>query len=172
MQIEIHRGIFLGPGNFAAVVMPERQMAGALNSTEEIRRFLFRYIGGNYSRLLSGLHRSSKNLEVCRAFTAHHLLALVREAGHTVIFVEHDPELFTGTREMVEPVAHALADAGREALVILYTPVPDRTFFALAERAGRFIEVCADPGLCLPPRSPRQYGLRSSGSGQKTLEVL
>jgi len=171
MQIEIHRNIFLGPGNFAAVVMPERQMAESLNRTEEIRRFLFLYIGGNYSRLLSGLHRSSKNLEVCRAFTAHQLLALVREAGHTVIFVEHDPELFTGTREMLDPVAGALADAGRESLVILYTPVPDRTFLALARRAGRFIEICADLDRCPPSRSPRQYGPRSSGSGQQTLEV-
>jgi len=172
MQIEIHRGIFLVPGTFAAVVMPERQMAGALNGTEEIRRFLFLYIGGNYSRLLSGLHRSSKNLEVSRAFTAHQLLALVREAGQTVIFIEHDPELFTGAREMVEPVARALADAGRESLVILYAPVPDRTFLALAHRAGRYIEICADPGLSPPPRSARQYRSHSPGSGQQKLEVV
>jgi len=172
MQIEIRRGIFLQPGSFAAVVMPERQMAAALNNTAEIQRFLFLYIGGNYSRLLSGLHRSSKNLEICRAFTAHQFLALVREAGHTALFVEHDPELFTGTHGMLGPAADALADAGRESLVILYTPVPDRTFLALARRAGRFIEICAaeDPSPQSPGVRPRIP--RSSGTGQRTLEVL
>jgi len=171
MQIEIRKGIFLQPGCFAAVVLPARQMAGILNSSAEIRRFLFLYVGGNYSRVLSSLHRSSKNLEICRAFTAHQLLSLVREAGHTVIFVEHDPELFEEVREMLDPVAEALADAGRESLVILYTPVPERTFFALARRAGRYIEIYADDEPHLPSRNGRQYGLRPPGSRQRTLEV-
>ena len=171
MQIEIRKGISLQPGSFAAVVLPVRQMAGALNSSAEIRRFLFLYVGGNYSRVLSGLHRTSKNLEICRAFTAHQLLTLVREACHTVIFVEHDPSLFDGAAEMLDPVAGALADAGRESLVILYTPVPERTFFALARRAGRYIEIYADDEPHLPSRNGRQYGPQPSGTGQRTLEV-
>ncbi|HVP96035.1 hypothetical protein [Methanoregula sp.] len=171
MQIEIRRGISLQPGSFSAVVLPVKQMVGALNSSAEIRRFLFLYIGGNYSRVLPGLDRTSQNLEICRAFTAHQLLALVREAGHTVIFVEHDPGLFDGAEEMLDPVAGALADAGRESLVLLYTPVPDRPFFALARRAGRYIEVYADDEANPLSRTSRHYGLRPAGSGQRTLEV-
>ena len=41
---------------------------------------------------------------------------------------------------MLEPVAEALKEAGRESLVILYTPVADRTFPALAQKADRYIE--------------------------------
>lgn len=172
MQIEIRKGLALQPGTFAAVVVPEKAMAAALNSTADLKRFLFLYVGGNYSRILSCLDRTSKNLEVRRAFTAHQLFTILRETGHTVIFVEHDPELFDGAAAMVEPVAGALADAGRESLVILYTPVPDRTFFALARRAGRFVEICTEEELHPPyhiPRSARGSGMRPAG--QRTLEV-
>jgi len=172
MQIEIRRGLYLQPGTFAAIVVPEKAMAAALNSTADLKRFLFLYVGGNYSRILSCLDRSSKNLEVCRAFTAHQLFTIVKEAGHTVIFVEHDPELFDGAAAMIDPVAGALADAGRESLVILYTPVPDRTFFALARRAGRFVEICTEEGPHPQypiPRSARESGMRPVG--QRTLEV-
>lgn len=172
MQIEIRRGLSLQPGSFSAVIAPERQIVAALNSNADLKRFLFLYIGGNYSRILSGLDRTSKNFEVCRAFTAHQLFTLIREAGHTVVFIEHDPELFDGADAMLDPVAGALADAGRESLVLLYTPVADRTFMALARRAGRFIEICADQEARPPlhiPRSARQCGARPAG--QRTLEV-
>jgi len=172
MQIEIRKGLALQPGTFAAVVVPEKAMAAALNNTVDLRRFLFLYVGGNYSRILSCLDRTSKNLEVRRAFTAHQLFTILREAGHTVIFVEHDPELFDGAASMAEPVAGALADAGRESLVILYSPVPDRTFFALARRAGRFVEICTEEEPHPPyriPRSVRESGMRPAG--QRTLEV-
>jgi DNA polymerase I len=173
MQIEIRKGLYLQPGTFAAIVVPEKAMAAALNGTADLKRFLFLYVSGNYSRILSGLDRASKNLEVRRAFTAHQLLTILREAGHTVIFVEHDPELFDGAAAMIDPVAGALADAGREALVILYTPVPDRTFFALARRAGRFVEICTDAKPYQQyhiPRSARESGMRQAG--QRTLEVV
>jgi len=172
MQIEIRKGLALQPGTFAAVVVPEKAMAAALNNTVDLRRFLFLYIGGNYSRILSCLDRTSKNLEVRRAFTAHQLFTILRETCHTVIFVEHDPELFDGAASMAEPVAGALADAGRESLVILYSPVPDRTFFVLARRAGRFVEICTEEEPHPPyriPRSVRESGMRPAG--QRTLEV-
>lgn len=172
MQIEIRKGLALQPGTFAAVVVPEKAMAAALNSTTDLKRFLFLYVGGNYSRILSCLDRTSKNLEVRRAFTAHQLFTILRETGHTVIFVEHDPELFDGAAAMTEPVAGALADAGRESLVILYSPVPDRTFFALARRAGRFVEICTEEEPRQPyriPHSARESGMRPAG--QRTLEV-
>ena len=68
-------------------------------------------------------------------------LTTLREAGYTVVFVEHDPTLFDGAMNVIEPVSGALKDAGREALVMLYTPAVDRTFSALTRRADRYIEV-------------------------------
>jgi hypothetical protein len=45
--------------------------------------FLFLYVSGNYSRLLSSINRSSKNFEVRRAFTAHQLFTILK-VSHTV----------------------------------------------------------------------------------------
>ena len=61
---------------------------------------------------------------------------------------------------------------GRESLVILYTPVMDRTFSALARRADRYVEIVAAEAEGQPVRAARgmrQYGLRPAG--QRTLEV-
>jgi DNA polymerase I len=172
MQIEIRRGIALQPGTFNSVVAPEKEIVAAINTNTDLQRFLFLYIGGNDSRVLSGINRQSKNFDVRRAFTAHQLFTTLREAGHTVVFVEHDPALFDGAMAMLEPVAGALKDAGRESLVILYTPVADRTFFALARKADHFIEIYAVEETSNPirtTRTMRQYGLRPTG--QRTLEV-
>jgi len=172
MQIEIRRGITLQPGTFNAVVAPEKEIVTAINSNTDLQRFLFLYIGGNYSRILSGINRQSKNIDVQRAFTAHQLFTMLREAGHTVIFVEHDPSLFDGAIEMLEPVANALMESARESLVILYTPVVDRTFSALARKADRYIELIpieVNPNPIRTTRLMRQYGQRLNG--QRTLEV-
>jgi len=172
MQIEIRRGITLQPGTFNAVVAPEKEIIAAINSNTDLQRFLFLYIGGNYSRILSGINRQSKNFDVRRAFTAHQLFTTLREAGHTVIFIEHDPSLFDGAIAMLEPVAEALKEAGRDSLVILYTPVADRTFPALARKADRYIELIpidVNPHPLRTTRIMRQYGQRPKG--QRTLEV-
>ncbi len=172
MQIELRKGLALQPGTFNAVIASEKMMITAINSNADLQRFLFLYVGGNYSRILSGINRQSKNFDVRRGFTAHQLLTILREAGHTVVFVEHDPTLFDGEMDVIEPIAGALKDAGRGALVILYTPVADRTFSALARRADRYIEVVAvEPDLnhIRTTRLLRQNGLRPSG--QRTLEV-
>jgi len=172
MQIEIRRGITLQPGTFNAVVAPEKQIIAAINTNTDLQRFLFLYIGGNYSRVLSGINRQSKNFDVHRAFTAHQLFTSLREAGHTVVFVEHDPSLFDGATAMLEPVAEALKETGRDSLVILYTPVADRTFPALARKADRYIELIPIKATSNPIRTTRlmrQYGQRPNG--QRTLEV-
>jgi DNA polymerase I len=172
MQIEIRRGISLQPGTFNAVVAPEKEIVTAINSNTDLQRFLFLYIGGNYSRILSGINRQSRNFDVRRAFTAHQLFTTLREAGHTVVFVEHDPTLFDGAAAMLEPVAGALREVGRESLVIIYTPVVDRTFSALARKADHYIELIPIETNLNPTRTTRvmrQCGLRPSG--QRTLEV-
>jgi len=147
-------------------------MISAINSNADLQRFLFLYIGGNYSRILSGINRTSKNFNVQRAFTSHQLFTILREAGHTIVFVEHDPSLFDGAMDMIEPVADALREAGRESLVIIYTPVADRTFSALTRKANRYIEIVAVEPDRQPIRTShamRQCGLRPAG--QRTLEV-
>jgi DNA polymerase I len=58
--------------------------------------------------LQPGINRTSKNFDVHRAFTVHQLFTALREAAHTVVFVEHDPSLFDGAAAMLEPVAGAL----------------------------------------------------------------
>jgi len=141
MQIELRRGTTLYQGSYHAVIAPEAILISAINNNAELQRFLFLYIGGNYSRILSGINRASKTFEVRRAFTAHQLFSMLKEAAHTVILIEHDPTLFDGAETMLQPVAGALKDAGRESLVILYTPVMDRTFASLIRQADRIIEI-------------------------------
>jgi len=73
---------------------------------------------------------------------------------------------------MLEPVAEALKETGRDSLVILYTPVADRTFPALARKADRYIELIPIKATSNPIRTTRlmrQYGQRPNG--QRTLEV-
>jgi len=164
----------LYPGTYNAVIAPEKVMVSAINSNAELQRFLFLYVSGNYSRILSGVNRTSKNFDVQRAFTAHQLFSILKEAGHTVILVEHDPTLFEGAEKMLLPVAGALKDAGRESLVILYTPTIDRVFSSLMRRADRIIEIASADELSVrePVRNIRRQ--RNGGpimKGQRTLEV-
>lgn len=97
---------------------------------------------------------------------------MLREAAHTVVFIEHDPTLFDQAMNMLEPLAGTLKDLSRDSLVVLYTPVADRTFLALARRADRFIEfipIEEDRHPIRTSRLMRQCGLRLSG--QRSLEV-
>jgi len=172
MLIELSKGITLHPGSFTAVIAPEKKILNALNSNADLQRFLFLYVCGNYSRILSGISRTSNNFEVRRPFTADQLLTVIHEASHTIVFVEHDPTLFDGAERLFVPIASALKQAGREALVILWAPTSDRSFAALIRQADRIIEII--PEGPAPDRSgfasPRSY--RKGGvvpRAQKTL---
>lgn len=174
MQIEIRRGMYLNPGTFNAVIAPDQVLIDALNSNADLQRFLFLYIGGNYSRILSGINRTSKNFDVRRAFTAHQLFMMLREAGHTVILIEHDPSLFEGAEQMVIPVSQAMKDAARESLVILYTPFIDRIASSLIRQADRIIEITSADGFSFRKTAGAVRMQRSGGPlvrGQCTLEV-
>lgn len=175
MQIMLRKGITLRQGTFAAVIAPERVILAALKNNPELERFLFLFVCGNYSRLITHISRSSPNFEVRRPFTADQLLAVIREGGHTIVFIEHDGTLFESAERLVEPVSQALREAGRDALVVLYAPTMDWSFAALARGADRLIEIVGteDPG---PERfvQGRRAG-RSTGTpprGQTTLGVL
>lgn len=170
MVIELGGSTALHPCSFNAVIAPVAVLATALNTNADLRRFLFLYVSGNYSRLLTAINRSSKNFDVRRAFTAHQLVTILSEAGHTIVVVEHDPTLFEGAEATLPQIAGMLREAGRTALVILYAPAADCTFSALAAGADRIIEI-APAG----PAAGRSAGLcRDAGTflqTQRTLEV-
>ena len=174
MLIELSKGITLHPGSFTAVIAPEKKILSALNSNADLQRFLFLYVCGNYSRILSGISRTSNNFEVRRPFTADQLLTVINEASHTILFVEHDPTLFDGAERLFDPIASALKQAGREALVILWAPASDRSLAALIRQADRIIEIV--PEGPAPDRSgfANRRSCHKGGvvpRAQKTLEV-
>jgi hypothetical protein len=77
-------------------------------------------------------------------------------------------------RRCFDPVSGALKEAGRESLVILYTPVIDRRFSSLIRRVDRIIEIVSIEELSFldPFRSIRTQ--RNGGpllNGQRMLEV-
>lgn len=175
MQITIRKGITLRQGTFSAVIAPEQVILSALNGNPEIGRFLFLYVCGNYSRLVSQINRTSSNFEVCRPFTADQFLTVIREGGHTIVFIEHDATLFESAERLLEPAGSALREAGRDALVILYAPTMDRSFATLARNADRLIEIVRpeDAGVkqYLVPCRDGRHG-KNPAQGQTTLGVL
>ena len=175
MLIMLRKGITLQQGTFTAVIAPEEVILSALNDNPDLGRFLFLFLCGNYSRILSRITRTSSNFEIRRPFTADQLLTALKEASHTVIFIEHDPTLFDGAERLLVPVGAALRDAGHEALVILYSPAMDRPFAALARQADRVIEIVQDgePGYVGQYRGSRsgRHGI-SPEQSQKTLGVF
>ena len=175
MLIELRKGVTLQPGTFTAVISPVKVIVSALNTATDLQRFLFLYVSGNYSRLLSSINRSSRNFDVQRAFTAHQLFTILKEAGHTVILIEHDPTLFEGAESMLPQIGGMLKEAGRESLVILYAPAVDRSCAVLMRQADRIIEIvpAEDPAghpLCRSSRSHRTGGTQPYA--QRTLEVV
>ena len=173
MEFDLHPSVTLASGTFSALVAPVELVLAGLNDNPVLKRFLFLFICGNYSRLLSGINRRSVSIEVRRAFTAFQLLTILRESYHTIIFVEHDPGLYEGAGEEVIPqLAQAFKDAGQGSAVVLYTPVADRTFTGLAQRADRFFSLAPVPSP--PPQRVRRAGRvrypAGPPRGQTTLE--
>ena len=171
MQIEIRKGLVLKPGTYSAVICPESVITAALNSNADLQRFLFLYVSGNYSRILSGISRTSTNFEIRRAFTAHQLFTALREAAHTIVFVEHDPTLFDGATEMAGPVARGLKRVGPGIACRplhtgtrqdLFCPGPDRR--PLCRDRGRRDRRHADPGNPAGPAARRE-SLRPADAG-------
>jgi len=170
MEFELHPSVTLESGTFSVVTAPEELVLRGLNGAPALSRFLFLYVCGNYSRLLTGIHRRSAHFEVRRAFTLFQLLTILGEAHHTVIFVEHDPSLYEDAGSVLPEVAGALAEAARTAAVVLYAPRQDPTLSALARRADRVFCVEAGEKGLRAARAGR--GALPSGGTQTTLEVF
>ena len=174
MLIELRKVMTLHPCTLNAVIAPEKVMVSALNSNMDLQRFLFLYVSGNYSRLLSSINRSSRNFEIRRAFTAHQLFTILKEVSHTVVLLEHDPTLFEGAEEMMPQIAGMFKDISRESLVILYTPSVDRSFSVLMRQADHIIEIApADDivGTTLHRSSRSHRTSETLPYAQQTLEV-
>jgi DNA polymerase I len=174
MLIELRKGMTLHHGTFNAVIAPGKVMVSALNINMDLQRFLFLYVSGNYSRLLSSINRSSRNFEVRRAFTAHQLFTMLKEASQTVVLLEHDSTLFDGAENMLPQIAGMLKEVGRESLVILYTPSIDRSFSVLMRQADHIIEITpaddiSGTTMYRSSHSPRNGGVLPYA--QQTLEV-
>ncbi|MGA2933776.1 MAG: hypothetical protein ABSD81_01315 [Methanomicrobiales archaeon] len=170
MEFELHPSVTLESGTFSVVTAPEELVLRGLNGTPALSRFLFLYVCGNYSRLLTGIRRRSAHFEVRRAFTLFQLLTILREAHHTVLFVEHDPGLYEDAGSLLPEVAGALAEAARTALVVLYAPRQDPTLSVLARRADRVFCVEAGEKGLRAARAGR--GGLPPGGDQTTLEVF
>ena len=137
MFVELQKGMVLQPGTFNAVVAPEAMAISMINTNADLQRYLFLFVGGNYSRILSGIHRTATNFDVQRAFTAHQLFTILTTVSHTFIFIEHDATLYDGAKDMITSIAGLLNEISREATVILYSPTPDWAFRALIHDANR-----------------------------------
>ncbi len=170
MLIELRKGMTLHPGTFHAVIAPEKVMVSALTANADLQRFL--YISGSDSHLLSCIKRSAGNIEICRVFTARQLFALLQEVGNSVVFLEHDPAVFDGAEEMIPQVGSILRHLGRESLVVLYAPSPDRSFSLLMRRADRIIDITAANDLGGTMLYRCYHSLRSRENAPYSQQVL
>ncbi|MEN6609887.1 MAG: hypothetical protein ABFC24_03525 [Methanoregulaceae archaeon] len=176
MEFDLCPAVTLQTGMYNVVVGPPDLVLAALNSDKELQRFLFLYVCGNYSRILTGVHRTA-NFDVRRAFTAFQLDTILSESYHTVILVEHDPTLYDSPERnmLMAQVTRALRSAAQEAMVILYTPSPDRTIHTLAKGADRVFHLAAPADPVRDGRSFSGRGLRAREPGprlQTTLEAF
>ncbi len=160
---------------FAAVVASEEEMIALFARRPELKRYLFLYISGNSSRLLTRIGDRNATFDVRRAFTTHQLLTILRDACHTIIFIEHDPVLFEASGGgMTAAIGQTMAEVAAGSLVILYTMVPDRSFGVLAAYADRIITLAPEQNRALeqtgkPVKHRRKRGQEGR---QSTLEAF
>ncbi len=121
MDFELYPTVTLRSRSFNILQAPLEMFIKALNSHLDLQRFKTLYISGNYSAILSKLDRRFEALEIRRAFTCFQLMTILEEA-----LLDHHrrarPLLYEDAAGMVEYVSHALADAAKEAAVLLYAP--------------------------------------------------
>jgi hypothetical protein len=94
MDFELHPTVSLKERSFNALVAPREYFIAMLNRNLNRQRFKVLFVTGNYSGILSRLHRRFTELEIRRGFTTFQLMTLLEEACHRLIIVEHDPLLY------------------------------------------------------------------------------
>jgi len=154
----LHPASLAPPGRVTVLVAPERVTGAAFaRLVDPSEGSLLLFICGNFSRILSHLPRRCRDFHMQRAFTAHQLLTALEEAYHTVIWVEHDPSLYTGTDPaLVRRISAAFRDAARSSALVLSAPRYTGAVRTFAREADRII-VIGPPdfrgGEGRPPRS-------------------
>ncbi len=133
MSFELHPAITLRPRSFNVLVAPREMLIQAL----KLQRLKVLYVASNSCRILSKLDPNFTELEIRRAVTVFKLMAILEEARHSLIVVEHDPMLYDNAAELVEYVSHALAEAAKKAAVLLYSPEGDPFQEDLVRNADR-----------------------------------
>jgi hypothetical protein len=84
-----------------------------------LQRYKVLFVTGNYSGILSRLHRRFTELEIRRGFTTFQLMTILEEACHSLIIVEHGLMLYEDSQEMIEYISQAMRQASHEATVLL-----------------------------------------------------
>lgn len=174
MEFALCPGIPLQTGTFNVIISDERLLISALNASPELKRFMFLYVCGNYSRILSAIDTSSANFDMRRAFTAHQLVTIIREAYHTIVLVEHDPGVYEGASELVDTISRALTEISREALVILWAGRQDYRLNRLMRGADRVFYFAEPPSAGRHAAGdPSHWGRgRTGGGAQRVLEGI
>jgi len=139
MDLHINVRIVLSPGRFYALIVPPDTFLAGLNDNPVIGRYTTVFIGGNFSRLLNGINRTSANFEIRRAFTVHQLLTILREDDHSIVLVEHDPTIYEDAGDVKRIVPPTMKELSRNCIFVLYAPTMDRSFSYLAHTADHLI---------------------------------
>jgi DNA polymerase I len=172
MDLRINDKIVLQSGRFSAIVAPTEIILAGLNDNPVLERYTSLLIGGNFSRLLNGMNRTSGNFEIQRAFTVHQLLTILREDDHSVVIVEHDPTIYDDAGDTKRLVSPTMKDVSRNCIFVLYAPAMDPSFAYLTYKADYLMyydneNEFPNPGIKNYSRSgKRKKGLPQS---QKTL---
>jgi DNA polymerase I len=170
MEVELHPSVILQSGTWNLLIAPEEMMIPALNTFfSTLGHFLILYVCGNYSRVLSRIHRSHTHLDIRRSFTAFQLLRILEEAHHSFIFLEYDATLFDEDDHLLENLPAAMRDSSQKATVLLYAPSQDRFLQELSRTADRVFYL----GPVSPVQRTRAFSRpRDAPRGQTTLEVF
>jgi hypothetical protein len=138
MELELQSPLTLVPNTFNVLIAPDEMLIDSLNcSLKHLQRLQVLYVSGNYSRILDKLDRRFTELDVRRAFTAHQLMTILKEAYQPLILFEHDPTLFEDASEMTEYVGQVLKEASNGSAVLLYSPWTDRHLDDISKFADR-----------------------------------
>jgi len=137
MDFELHPAVSLKPRSFNVLVAPRQTFIEMLNRNPNLQRYKILYVSGNFSGILSRLHRTFTELEVRRGFTTFQIMTILEESHHSLIIIEHDPIIYEDSAEMVEYVSKAMREAAQEATVLLYSAGLDPFIEELARNSDR-----------------------------------